>query len=285
MTRPPPLPDLGTLSSTEKDALIVSLWQTIAAIEDAAEGSAAKRPAVLARTATAAVELSTRIGRTGPSRRARGQAPANRRAGIWGLLESRLALGILVAIGLGFFVDFGIGWYQRRALDARHQAALELENAAFAGLFVELVDVGYEPDGKSYRVTLSMQNANPDAPLYIMLDPARVFVQTGLVWQGVPTQAGPDTSWGVVKLDGAQQLRLLFQVDVAGWTELMPGYMHLRIESNMLISRSSEPTDDLVERANRFNVYLKPQGADDAAIRRRLNFPGTPPNFIPMPPH
>lgn len=281
MTQPPPLPDLGTLGNAEKDALIVSLWHTIAALEGTTDG-----PAAAAKSAPAtAAELRARIGRTGPSRRARGQAPAGGRAGIWALLESRLALGILVAIGLGFLADFGIGWTQRRALDARHQAVLELENAAFAGLFVELVDVGYEPDGRSYRATLSMQNANPDAPLYIMLDPARVFVQTGLAWQGVPTRAAPGTSWGVVKLDGARELQLLFQADIGDWTELMPGYMHLRIESDMLISRSSEPTDDLVERANRFNVYLKPQGSDDAAIRRRLNFPGQPPVFIPMPPH
>jgi hypothetical protein len=285
MTRPPPLPDLGTLSTAEKDALIVSLWQTINAMEGAATESALAGTAAVAKAAPAAAdELSARIGRTGPSRRARGHVPG-RRFGIWGLLESRLVVGTLVVIGLGFFADFGIGWIQRRALDARHEAALELENAAFAGLFVELVDVGYEADGRSYRVTLSMQNANPDVPLYIMLDPGRVFVQTGLVWQGVPTQAAPGTSWGVVKLDGAQQLQLLFQADVSGRTELMPGYMHLRIESDMLISRSSEPTDDLVERTNRFNVYLKPQGADDAAIRQRLNFPGRPPIFIPMPPH
>jgi hypothetical protein len=53
----------------------------------------------------------------------------------------------------------------------------------------------------------------------------------------------------------------------------------------MLISRSSEPKDDIVERNNRFYVYLKPQGSDDAAIKRRSNFPGIPPVFIPMPPH
>jgi hypothetical protein len=54
----------------------------------------------------------------------------------------------------------------------------------------------------------------------------------------------------------------------------------------MLISRSSEPvSDEIIERNNRFYVYLKPQGADDSAIKRRSNFPGVPPVFIPMPPH
>jgi hypothetical protein len=65
----------------------------------------------------------------------------------------------------------------------------------------------------------------------------------------------------------------------------MPGYMHVRIDNDMLISRSSEPGNDIVERNNRFYAYLKPQGADDEAIKRRSKFPGAPPVFIPMPPH
>jgi hypothetical protein len=78
---------------------------------------------------------------------------------------------------------------------------------------------------------------------------------------------------------------MVFQADAKEWAELMPGYMHVRIESDMLISRTSEPTNDIVERNNRFYVYLKPQGADDEAIKRRSRFPGRPPIFIPMPPH
>jgi hypothetical protein len=201
------------------------------------------------------------------------------------LLESGLVVGVLAAIGIGFIADFGIGWYQQRALAAQRRAALALQQAAFARLNVELVDVAYDTDGKSYRVRLAMQNLNPGVPLYIMLNPGQVFVQTGLVWQGVPTQAAPGTRWGVVKLDGSQDIAMDFQVNVNNWTQLLPGYMHLRIQSDMLISQSSEPKDDLVERVNRFNVYLKPRDADDAEIKRRLDFAGRPPIYIPMPPH
>jgi len=61
--------------------------------------------------------------------------------------------------------------------------------------------------------------------------------------------------------------------------------MHLRVDSDMLVSQRREPTDDIVERRNRFNIYLKPHGADDASIQRRSNMPGPPPDYIPMPPH
>ncbi|WP_119271656.1 hypothetical protein [Taklimakanibacter deserti] len=271
MTRPPPLPDLDSLSSAEKDALIVSLWQAI----DAMETAGSIRPAP-----SDATELRSRISRAEPARRAKEQARTGLKAK---LFKARYGLGLLAVIAIGFAADFAIGAYQAHALALRRQEARALENAAFAGLFVELTDVAYEPDGKSYRARLTLQNTNPAAPLYIMLDPARVFVQAGLTWQGVSTEAGSRAR--VVKLDGSEDIQVVFQADIANWTELMPGYMHVRIENPMLISRSSEPTDDLVERANRFYVYLKPQGSDDAAIRKRMNFPGAPPIFIPMPPH
>jgi hypothetical protein len=192
---------------------------------------------------------------------------------------------LLALIGLGFIVNSGAGWYQRRLLGQRERAALELRNAAFSGLYVELVRVAYEPDGKSYRATLNMQNSNPSAPLYVMLVPARVFVQTGMIWRELPSNSQGEPSSSVVKLDGGHQYSVVFQADVKDWAELIPGYMHIRIQSDMLISRSSKPKDDIVERNNRFYVYLKPQGADNAAIKRRSNFPGVPPVFIPMPPH
>jgi hypothetical protein len=283
MSQPPPLPDLARLSDAEKDALILDLWRTVAAVQQDAGGEPQWR---YADAPSSTGDLRARIAGTAPSRRGAIRSQRTGRNGIWsGLLESGLVLGILVVIGLGFIADFGIGWYQRHAGEELRHAELKLHQAAFGGLDVQLVDVAYAPDGKSYRVTLSMRNQNPDGPLYIMLNPAQVYVQTGLVWHGVPTRAAPGTTWGVVKLDDAGTIGMDFQVDVDDWTALLPGYMHLRIQSDMLISRSDQPKDDLVERINRFNVYLKPRGADDAEIKRRLDFPGTPPVFIPMPPH
>ncbi|MGH7840970.1 MAG: hypothetical protein ACREQT_05545 [Candidatus Binataceae bacterium] len=230
--------------------------------------------------------MRERIRQTAPSKRAQGWSENSTRLGrSFEFLESKVVLVLLVAIGLGFLADFGVGWYQRHLLAAREKAALELQNAAFAGLYVELIRVAYEFDGKSYRATLNMQNSNPNAPLYVMLIPARVFEQTGMTWREVPSNALSDPSSSVVKLDDARQYSVVFQADVKDWTELIPGYMHMRIQCDMLISRSSEPKDDIIERNNRFYVYLKPQGSDDAAIKRRSNFPGVPPIFIPMPPH
>jgi hypothetical protein len=101
----------------------------------------------------------------------------------------------------------------RRALEARNHATLELEHAAFGGLYIELVHVDHDSNG---------------------------------------TDAG---------------------------------YMRVRIDAHMLIGRGNDPQDDIVERNNNSYVYLRPQGADDAAIKRQSNFPGIPSIFIPVPPH
>ena len=61
--------------------------------------------------------------------------------------------------------------------------------------------------------------------------------------------------------------------------------MHIRFDNDMLISQRSDPEDDIVERDDPYYVYLKPYGADDAAIRKAMKFTGAPPVYIPMPAH
>lgn len=294
LRRPPKLPDLDQLTEVQKNELIVSLWETLISIDggvrlatsaDPTEATVQRHPAPAA-SIDRAGELRERIRHTAPSRRAQMSRPRSRGLGRALALMAAWPLKIvLVIVGLGLLADFGVDWYQRRALAARNWATLALRNAAFEGLFVELARVSHEPDGESYRATINMQPINAAAPLYVMLNPVRVFVQTGLTWQEVPSQPPAGMNWRVLKLTSGQNYSVLFRIDLKDWSQLIPGYMHVLIESNMLISRSSEPKEDIIERANRFYVYLKPQGADDEAIKRRSNFRGNPPTFIPMPPH
>ena len=160
-----------------------------------------------------------------------------------------------------------------------------LEHEALTSLYVELKRIVQEPDGKSYRMTLAMQNVDPTAPLYVMLNAVAVYVQVGLNWQQVPSSPAPGTSWGVVKLVDSYSYDVSFTPEVANWAELIPGYMHVRVQSDMLMSRSAQPGNDIAERRTPFYVYLKPHGANDADIKARSKMSGTPPVFIPMPPH
>src|SRR5262249_25602452 len=66
-------------------------------------------------------------------------------------------------------------------------------------------------------------------------------------------------------------------------TQLLPGYMHIGFRVNRLCSERSNPHDDISDRTERYEVYWKPHGADEDAIRNQVKIRGDPPVIIPMP--
>ncbi len=273
---------LDGLSEAQKDALIRSLWDDLRTARAQVQELAERLAKIEGQGADSTLLAQLRDRGTRKSASAPAQVNVRLGRGL-GFLRSGAAIGMLAFAALAFTTDQGIGWYQSNRLEQKRLAALELQHAAFAGLFADLLKVAYETDGKSYRVTMAMTNLEPDRPLYVMLSPVRVFAQSGLVWKEVPARAAKAAS--VVKLADRYVYETVFEPNLKDWTELMPGYMHIRFENNRLISRRSEPDDDIVERNDRYYVYLKPYGADDEAIRQRMKYPGDPPVFIPMPPH
>jgi hypothetical protein len=281
------LPDIAALSPAEKDGLIRELWQELldqrarlAQLESSTgAGSEPGRP------------LLAELQQRGTKKRGSTASNAEVRLGRGlGFLRSGVLIGAFVFGGLVFAADQGIAWYQGSRLEQKRLSGLELQHAAFAGLSIDLVKVAYEPDQKSYRLTMAMKNLDPAHPIYVMMSPVRVFAQSGLVWKEVPARAADGrgkgvANMGVVKLTDQHTYEAIFEPNLKDWTALMPGYMHIRFESSRLISRRSEPDDDIVERNDRTYVYLKPHGADDEAIRKRMKYPGPPPVYIPMPPH
>jgi hypothetical protein len=202
-----------------------------------------------------------------------------------GLWRSPAVMGVVGVVLAAFAIDGGIGIWQDQALRRYKQARLLLEHQALTSLYVELKRIVQEADGKSYRMTVAMQNIDAAAPLYVMLNAVGVYVQSGLVWQQVPSNPVDGAGRGVVKLTDSFSYDVTFTPEVANWAELIPGYMHVRIQTDMLISRQAQPGNDIVERRTPFYVYLKPHGANDADIKARSKMSGTPPVFIPMPPH
>lgn len=150
---------------------------------------------------------------------------------------------------------------------------------------MEVTGVAYEPDHRSYRLKMTAQNLDPEHPPYVMLYPVRVFEQAGLVWREIPARMPSGRAAGIVKLTDRYEFETIFEPNLKEWAELVPGYMHIRIDNDMLISQRSEPDDDIVARKDPYYIYLKPIDADNQPIRERMNYPGEPPVFIPMPPH
>ncbi|MCA0249821.1 MAG: hypothetical protein LCH93_24685 [Proteobacteria bacterium] len=273
-----------------KDALIADLRRQLAAAQS--EARVLKRRLETARPAGQPSgsdqprELLDELRAAAPRKTATPTANVavklGRRLGFW---RSPVVIGVVAVVLAAFAVDAGVGWYQARALKEARQARLLLENTAMRSLYVELKRIAYEPDGKSFRMTLFLQNTSPAGPLYAMLNAVGVYVQSGMNWLQVPSRPAEGVTWGVVKLVDGYSYDVLFTPDVANWAELIPGYMHVRIQSDLLVSEKAQPGNDVVERRTPFYVYLKPHGADDEAIKARSRMSGVPPIFIPMPPH
>jgi hypothetical protein len=274
------------LSDTEKDELIVRLWRDLQEARARCR-ELEERLAHLEHDAGAAgaSPLLANLQSAGAPRAKSGHEPRVRLGRGFGFLRSRVLLGAIVIIALAFAVDYAVGRYQQYRMAQQRLAALKLEHVAYQGLYVELVKVAYEPDQKSYRVTMKMSNIDPSQPIYVMQGPVRVFEQSGLAWKEVPSGAPSGEGTRVIKLTGPYTYETVFEPNLKDWTELMPGYMHIRFESVSLVSERSDPDDDIVERTDRYYVYLKPHGADDEAIRTRMKLQGEPPVYMPMPPH
>lgn len=279
-------PDLAKLSSGEKDALIRDLWRQVASGQS--EARLLRRRLGMAEEASGQADsaLLERLREAAPRRTVEPPAGLAVKLGrglrLW---QSPVVMGVVAILCAAFAIDGGIGIWQARTLQKQRETRLLLEHEALTGLYVELKSIVPEADGKSYRMTMVMQNIDPARPLYVMLNAVGVYVQTGMTWQQVPSRAVGEAGSGVIKLADAFSYDVLFTPDVTGWAELIPGYMHVRIQSDMLISRSAQPGNDIVERRTPFYVYLKPHGANDADIKARGKMSGTPPVFIPMPPH
>lgn len=203
------------------------------------------------------------------------------------LVRWKLLAGAAV-VAVGFLaVDYGIGVYQRAALEARRAARARLERMALFNLRADVEDLAMLPD-RRYRLTLKLENPFPEHALYVMTPEVQVYVQEGTVWREVPSRpAEPDPPAGVTELTGLAASAHLFEATVEKFEELIPGYMHVRIRNVMYVSPRSVPgRDEIVERVDNYYVYLKPHGADDREILKRNQFPGgQPPLWIPMPPH
>jgi hypothetical protein len=279
-------PDLSQLTPEQKDALLRDLRRELAAAQS--EARLLKRRLGMVQPAREPSEsaLLDRLREAAPRRSVEPPSAISvklgRRLRLW---QSPVVMGVVAILCAAFAIDGGIGIWQARTLQQQRQTRLLLEHEARTSLYVELKRIVQEPDGKSYRMTLALQNTNPAVPLYVMLNAVGVYVQSGMTWLEVPSSPVGEAASGVIKLVDGYSYDVLFTPEVANWAELIPGYMHVRIQSDMLISRSAQPGNDIVERRTPYYVYLKPHGANDADIKARSKMSGTPPVFIPMPPH
>ena len=282
---------LENLSEADKDALIMRLWRDLQ--EARVRSSELERRLVpgtfdRAEDVREASPLLRRLQKAGAGKRVPAKVPASLQLGLgrcFAFLRSRRLIAAAGIVVLAFVLDFAVGCYEQYRLEQKRLAALRLQHAAFEGMYVEVVNVAYEPDQKSYRLTMKFSNNEPSRPLYVMQSPVRVFEQIGLSWKEVPSRDSLGEAARVVKLTETYTFQTIFEPNLKDWSELIPGYMHIRFRTDSLVSERSNPDDDIIDRMDRYYVYLKPHGADDDAIRKQMKIRGDPPLYMPMPPH
>lgn len=187
-------------------------------------------------------------------------------------------------IGVFWLINFGIAQVENHFLAEQVTARQAIEDLAMVGLRAEVKDVTMGPEN-SYDVAIYLRNTSGTAPIYVLTPSVRGFVQVGSSWQEVSMVPADPAAPKVMKVTGEQVNHYILKPNIDDYAQLLPNYMHVRLSNEMLVSGSSQPKTDLVERSDNYYVYLKPHDASDEAILKKLKFPGKPPVWIPMPPH
>jgi hypothetical protein len=202
------------------------------------------------------------------------------------LLPGLQAFLLTAAVVLGgvLLADFAVAKYQGAQARERDARIASLRHMALNGLRGDVRSVADLGSGR-YELTIDLQNAGGDRPIYVMTPDMRAHVQVGTTWQEVPTRPADDGPAGVGRIDTAQTYRYVFDARLRDFTQLLPNYMHVRFAGTMLVSPSSMPRDDVFERKDTYYVYLKPHDVADEVVSKRMRFPGKPPVWIPMPAH
>lgn len=202
--------------------------------------------------------------------------------------KKKYKIAIAVAILLFSFLaaDYFVGYKQNKYLSEKAALKKRTEQLAWYSLRGEIKDVIYA--GDKYRVLIKFENAFPEEEMYIMIPQIRCLVQVGTLWKEVPVHdAGhKGEESGVMKLEGTKIIEKLIEVPFKNFEEVLPGYMHVRINSMSYVASDAISKEDIVEKNEDFYIYLRPYYADVAKMSKKYSFINNEvPIFIPMPPH
>jgi ABC-type lipoprotein export system ATPase subunit len=203
--------------------------------------------------------------------------------GFWQMAENALGF-IAVLFLLVMLANYGAGRYQQMRLQRAREKKSALETMALNRLRGDVQAIRDLGDGR-YELTLYLWNTGGGKPIYVMSSGVQAYVQVDTSWEELSLQPVDQTANSVLEITGKQMYRYGFEARLSRFAQLLPNYMHVRFVSSMLVSPDSIPKDDLFERKDSYYVYLKPWNMDDKSILKSMKFDGTPPVWIPMPPH
>lgn len=195
----------------------------------------------------------------------------------------RFVLILLPLLSVIYVANLAVASYQQSVINAQLDRKQALEDLAMEDLKAGVKDIRMTDGG--YELDLFLRNSKSDKPMFVMTPVVRVFVQQGNSWLETALDSVDKPTAAVAQISSERIFRYRLKPNVPGYAQLIPYYMHVRITNDLLVSPSSLPKDDLIERNDSYYVYLKPHNISDEVIAKKLKFAGTPPVYMPMPPH
>ncbi len=195
----------------------------------------------------------------------------------------RFVLILLPLLSVIYVANLAVASYQQSVINAQLDRKQALEDLAMEDLKAGVKDIRMTDGG--YELDLFLRNSKSDKPMFVMTPVVRVFVQQGNSWLETALDSVDKPTAAVAQISSERVFRYRLKPNVPGYAQLIPFYMHVRITNDLLVSPSSLPKDDLIERNDSYYVYLKPHNISDEVIAKKLKFAGAPPVYMPMPPH
>jgi putative ABC transport system ATP-binding protein/macrolide transport system ATP-binding/permease protein/lipoprotein-releasing system ATP-binding protein len=203
--------------------------------------------------------------------------------GFWQMAGNTLAITAMLFLVV-MAANYGASRYQQMRLQRAREKQAALETLALNRLRGDVQAIRDLGDGR-YELTLYLWNTGGGKPIYVLSSGVQAYVQVDTNWEELTLQPVDQTADSVLAITGKQTYRYGFEARPSRFAELLPNYMHVRFVASMLVSPHSTPKDELFERKDSYYVYLKPWNKDNKTILASMRFDGTPPVWIPMPPH
>lgn len=157
----------------------------------------------------------------------------------------RFVLVLLPLLALIYVANLGLAGYQQSVINAQLDRQQALEDLAMSDLKAGVNGIRMTAEG-GYELDLFLRNSKGDKPMFVLTPAVRVFIQVGSSWCETTLEALDKRSASVLQIAGEQIFHYRLKPDIAGYSQLIPYYMHVRITNDLLVSPSSLPKDDLV---------------------------------------
>ncbi len=196
----------------------------------------------------------------------------------------KVIVWVFIIILILISIDILVGRYQQQLIAAHRAAQREIERMAWFYVRSDVDKVTYTPEGK-YQLTLWIENLFPEREVFVMMPSVQNAVQVGPQWHTVKTTEAtlnPSLLAGsVIKLTERVTVDWIMEITTSNYFQAFPGYMHIQIHSQMLVSFEAEPQEYVAQRDDVIYIHLKPIGSDDDRLRIINGFPAETPIFIP----